>query len=71
MKDAITFRDVLLVPQRSSIHSRKDVDTTGRFSRRLNGRQQQPDQHADDGDHNQEFHQREAATARILRLTDG
>jgi len=35
MKEAITFRDVLLVPKRSSIRSRKDVDTTGRFSRNL------------------------------------
>ena len=35
MKEAITFRDVLLVPKRSSIRSRKDVDTMGRFSRKL------------------------------------
>ncbi len=35
MKKAITFRDVLLVPKRSPIRSRKDVDTTGRFSRKL------------------------------------
>ncbi|MCX5797484.1 MAG: IMP dehydrogenase [Elusimicrobia bacterium] len=35
MKEAITFRDVLLAPKRSSIRSRKDVDTTGRFSRKL------------------------------------
>ena len=35
MKEAITFRDVLLVPKRSTIRSRKDVDTTGRFSRNL------------------------------------
>ncbi|MDD5628315.1 MAG: IMP dehydrogenase, partial [Elusimicrobia bacterium] len=35
MKEAITFRDVLLAPKRSSIRSRRDVDTTGRFSRRL------------------------------------
>ncbi|MBI5240443.1 MAG: IMP dehydrogenase [Elusimicrobia bacterium] len=33
MKEAITFRDVLLAPKRSAIRSRKDVDTTGRFSR--------------------------------------
>lgn len=35
MREAITFRDVLLVPKRSAIRSRKDVDTTGRFSRGL------------------------------------
>ncbi len=35
MKEAYTFSDVLLVPQRSSIVSRKHVDTTGRFSRRI------------------------------------
>jgi IMP dehydrogenase len=35
MKEAITFRDVLLAPKRSAIRSRKDVDTTGRFSRKL------------------------------------
>lgn len=33
MKEGFTFHDVLLVPQRSSITSRKHVDTTGRFSR--------------------------------------
>jgi len=31
--DALTFKDVLLVPQRSKIASRKDVDVSGRFSR--------------------------------------
>ncbi|HAM34725.1 MAG TPA: IMP dehydrogenase [Elusimicrobia bacterium] len=35
MKEAITFRDVLLVPQRSAIRSRRDVDTTGKISRNL------------------------------------
>jgi len=35
MREALTFHDVLLVPKRSSIASRKRVDTTGRFSRRL------------------------------------
>ncbi len=33
MKEGFTFHDVLLVPQRSAITSRKHVDTTGRFSR--------------------------------------
>jgi len=35
VKEAYTFSDVLLVPQRSAITSRKHVDTTGRFSRRI------------------------------------
>ncbi len=35
MKEALTFHDVLLVPKRSSIASRKHVDTSGRFSRRI------------------------------------
>jgi IMP dehydrogenase len=35
MKEGLTFQDVLLVPKRSSIASRKHVDTTGRFSRRI------------------------------------
>jgi len=34
-KEAVTFKDVLLVPQRSSITSRRHVDTSGRFSRRI------------------------------------
>jgi hypothetical protein len=33
--------------------------TTGRLARRLHRRQQQPDQHADDGDHNQQFNESE------------
>ena len=35
MREAFTFHDVLLVPRRSSIASRKHVDTSGRFSRRI------------------------------------
>ncbi|MBI4377162.1 MAG: IMP dehydrogenase [Elusimicrobia bacterium] len=35
MREGITFHDVLLVPKRSSITSRRHVDTTGRFSRKL------------------------------------
>ncbi|HAZ08268.1 MAG TPA: IMP dehydrogenase [Elusimicrobia bacterium] len=35
MREALTFHDVLLVPKRSSIASRRGVDTTGRFSRRI------------------------------------
>jgi hypothetical protein len=36
---------------------------TGRFAGRLHGRQQERDQDTDDGDHHQEFDQREAAQA--------
>jgi hypothetical protein len=32
-----------------------------RFTGRLNRRQQQPDEHAQDGDHDEQLHQREAA----------
>ncbi len=35
MREGFTFHDVLLVPKRSTIASRRGVDTTGRFSRRL------------------------------------
>ncbi len=35
MKEAFTFHDVLLVPKRSSIRSRRDVDTSGRFSKNI------------------------------------
>ncbi len=35
MREAITFNDVLLVPKRSPVASRKDVDMTGRFSRNV------------------------------------
>lgn len=35
MREGLTFHDVLLVPKRSSIASRKNVMTTGRFSRRI------------------------------------
>lgn len=35
MREALTFHDVLLVPKRSSIASRRAVDTAGRFSRRI------------------------------------
>src|SRR5690348_936344 len=35
MEEALTFSDVLLVPQRSGITSRKQVDTSGKFSRRI------------------------------------
>ncbi len=35
MKEAFTFHDVLLVPKRSSIRSRRDVDTAGRFSKNI------------------------------------
>lgn len=33
--EALTFKDVLLVPQRSDIASRRQVDVSGRFSRRI------------------------------------
>jgi len=35
MREGLTFHDVLLVPKRSSIASRRHVQTTGRFSRRI------------------------------------
>lgn len=35
MKEGFTFNDVLLVPKRSSVTSRKHVDTTGRFSKNI------------------------------------
>ncbi|MDE2236319.1 MAG: IMP dehydrogenase [Elusimicrobia bacterium] len=35
MREGITFRDVLLVPRRSSVTSRRHVDATGRFSRNV------------------------------------
>jgi len=35
IEEALTFKDVLLVPQRSSITSRKEVDLTGRFSKKI------------------------------------
>lgn len=35
IKEALTFNDVLLVPKKSGIRSRKDVDTKTRFSRNL------------------------------------
>ena len=35
MREALTFHDVLLVPQRSDVTSRKHVDTTGRFSKNV------------------------------------
>ncbi|MBI5625332.1 MAG: IMP dehydrogenase [Elusimicrobia bacterium] len=35
MKEGITFSDVLLVPKRSTIASRKSVDTSGSFSRNI------------------------------------
>lgn len=35
MREGFTFSDVLLIPKRSSITSRKDVDTSGRFSRSI------------------------------------
>ncbi|MBI4057341.1 MAG: IMP dehydrogenase [Elusimicrobia bacterium] len=35
MQEAFTFSDVLLIPQRSSISSRKDVDTRGRISKNI------------------------------------
>jgi IMP dehydrogenase len=35
MREGLTFHDVLLVPKRSAIASRRGVDTTGRFSRRI------------------------------------
>lgn len=35
MQDGFTFGDVLLVPQRSSVSSRKDVSIQGRFSRNI------------------------------------
>jgi IMP dehydrogenase len=35
IKEALTFKDVLLVPQRSPIKSRGDVNTDGRFTRRI------------------------------------
>ena len=35
MREGLTFHDVLLVPKRSAVASRRHTDTTGRFSRRL------------------------------------
>jgi IMP dehydrogenase len=35
MREGITFHDVLLVPKRSDITSRKHVDTAGRFSKNI------------------------------------
>lgn len=35
MEEGLTYEDVLLVPRRSSIRSRKEVDTTGAFTRRI------------------------------------
>jgi len=35
MREGFTFHDVLLVPKRSAIASRRGVDTSGRFSRRI------------------------------------
>jgi IMP dehydrogenase len=35
MEEGLTYEDVLLVPRRSSIRSRKEVDTNGAFSRRI------------------------------------
>lgn len=35
LREAFTFHDVLLVPKRSSIRSRRDVDTAGRFSKNI------------------------------------
>lgn len=35
MKEGFTFHDVLLVPKRSSVSSRRHVDTTGRVSRNI------------------------------------
>ncbi|MER3458398.1 MAG: hypothetical protein C4309_07015, partial [Chloroflexota bacterium] len=35
VREALTFDDVLLVPQRSPIPSRRDVDTSSRFSRHI------------------------------------
>jgi hypothetical protein len=42
----------------------------GRFTRLLHGRKQQGHQHSDDGDDDQQFDQREAAT-RILPFSGG
>jgi len=39
-----------------------------RFARRLNGRKQQRDQNADNGDHHQQFHQREPAVPEAARV---
>lgn len=35
LPEGLTFKDVLLAPQRSDIASRKDVDVTGHFSRKI------------------------------------
>jgi IMP dehydrogenase len=35
IRDALTFDDVLLVPKRSSVHSRKDVDLSTKLSRNI------------------------------------
>ena len=34
--DGLTFDDVLLVPKRSRVHSRREVDTATRLSRHMN-----------------------------------
>jgi IMP dehydrogenase len=36
IRDALTFDDVLLVPKRSSVRSRKDIDLSTRLSRNIN-----------------------------------
>ena len=38
------------------------LGASGRFARRLHGRQQQSDQHADDGDDHQQFDERKATS---------
>jgi hypothetical protein len=38
------------------------LNAAGRFPRRLHGREQQRHQNADDGNDNQQFHERETAT---------
>jgi hypothetical protein len=37
---------------------------TSRFARRLDGRQQKGDQHADNGDYDEQFNQRKGLSAR-------
>ena len=44
------------------------VGASGGLARGLNGRQQHGDQDADDGDHDQEFHQRETPTSIPLHI---
>ena len=57
----LVHSDADLTLVRQAIHSPR------RFTRHLHGGQQQRDQHADHGDHDQQFNDREAGGARSCR----